>query len=246
MTTSSATRITTNFRPTRAALPAWRRISRPRLGAWKSGGYVNNPRTFDIDDLKSCSTRKSAFTACAAWKPGPWSFPGSAFRCTSCLKWSNPPRMPASCASKRFTTPTRCPDSATRSSPSPTSKGCVWTKANARPDHHGPPVCTAATSVRRTAPRCAWWCPGNMASNPSRALSRSTWWVKCPLRCGWHPARASTASTLTSTPTCPTRVGRRPPNAALAKVGASIRCCSTAMKTKSHPSMMAWDLSIDF
>ena len=70
-----------------------------------------------------CSTRRSASTACAAWKPGPWSFPGRAFPCVSCWRSSNPPRMPVSCASKRSTTRTKCPASATPSSPSLTSKG---------------------------------------------------------------------------------------------------------------------------
>jgi len=38
-------------------------------------GLVNKPKTYAIEDLLKFP-RKSAFTGCAAWKPGRWSSPG--------------------------------------------------------------------------------------------------------------------------------------------------------------------------
>ena len=40
------------------------------------GGLVQNPKTYAIEDLLKSSSRRNAFTACAAWRPGAWSSPG--------------------------------------------------------------------------------------------------------------------------------------------------------------------------
>ncbi len=43
----------------------------------------------------------------------------------------------------------------------------------------------------RTARRCGWWCRGSTASSPSSPSCASSWWRRCPSRCGWRRATVS-------------------------------------------------------
>jgi sulfoxide reductase catalytic subunit YedY len=46
------------------------------------------------------------------------------------------------------------------------------------------PASMASRPCRRTAPRCAWPCPGSTASRASSRSSRSTWWPSSRPACG--------------------------------------------------------------
>ena len=101
------------------------------LGPWdlEVYGLVNKPMTFSLEDILSkFSQGRSAFTVCAASKPGPWSSPGPVFPCQNCWLWLSRSRMPSSCASSRFMTRIKCPDSTLHSIPGLTRRGCAWTR----------------------------------------------------------------------------------------------------------------------
>ena len=69
-----------------------------------------------------------------------------------------------------------------------TWKGCAWMKPCTR-WRCCASACTARRCRRRTARRCAWWCPGSTASRASNPSSRSSWWSSQPPTT-WNMANA--------------------------------------------------------
>src|SRR6185312_1698954 len=108
---SRATTTITSSEPTRAIRRPMPTSFAPTPGTSPSRERPRPPVTSISRTSSSPMRWRSASTDSAASRPGPWSFPGWAFRSRVCCSASSPPRRPNTLPSRRCIAPPRCPAS---------------------------------------------------------------------------------------------------------------------------------------